>query len=557
MPPKPICKFYQKGYCRNGDRCKFLHGESAEAAPANGNRITTPQQFMNKPPHTLAKEIRDDLDEYRAIQMDPKLTAYSSSEFAPTNLIAGRDVSPEELHLQYLEAVQNNKLDEYNRNIDLRKRDMDYCINEIRSKDSLAARYQQLGITHRDSMKPFIGQTVEESMAKLQNTAPSNGAFGSTNAGNPFGSSSNPFGSSGFGNSGFGNANTNASNGAFGNANTNASNGAFGSTNNTSTGGAFGSSGFSSAPTTSNQQTSAFGNSGFGGSGFGSSGFGSGTTGGAFGGQKPASGFGSSGFGLSNGSSAFGSSSGAFGLQQTNATSNPSPFGSSATSNNAQAPSAFGSSGFGSSGFGASDQSKPSGFGSSGFGSSGFGLSGFGGSSNTSTQSAFGQSTNSPFAKAPATGFGANGASAFGAQTSQAAPAQAPAQSAFGGSSASPFGSSTLSNPFGQLSSTATQNTASPFGQTKPSGFGSSGFGSNNGSTPSAFGSAPTSGFGTSNSTANANSTSQNPPPQTEGVGADTNSGMGKLAAEVVQAFSAAKFELGKVPDVPPPPQVC
>lgn len=540
MLSKPICKFYQKGYCRNGDRCKFLHGESNDVAPSN--RIATQQQFMSRDPSSLAKEIRDDLDEYKYIQMNPALTAYGTGEFAINNLIAGRDLSPDELRIQYMEAVQTNKLDEFIRTMELKKKDMEYCINEIRKKDSVAARYQQVGITHRDTIKPFIEKSVEQSIAELQNTLGNNsngGAFGS--APNPFGASANPFGASAFGNSASGFGSSGFSNSGLGNS------------NNTSSNGAFGSSGFGNAGTNGGSKTeSAFGSSGFGSSGFGNSGFGSGATGGAFGIQKTTTGFGSAGFGLTGTSSAFGSSgTGAFSLQLANAPSGQSTLGNNSGFNNTMSTSAFGSSGFGSSGFGAAKPISSGAFGSSGFGSSGFGQSSFGSSVASTTQSAFGQSNGSSIGQTPAIGgLGSSGTtSAFGAP---AAP-QNQTQSAFGTSNANTFPSATQSqiNAFGQPA-TAAQSTSSVFGQASTAAFGSSGFGSSQGTTTSAFGQAPagnTNPFG---------SLQQNSIAQFGGSsGGAASVALDKFDPEVSDAFLAANFELGKVPDVPPPPQVC
>ena len=151
----------------------------------------------------------------------------------------------------------------------------------------------------------------------------------------------------------------------------------------------------------------------------------------------------------------------------------------------------------------------------------------------------------------------------------------------------SPFGSSNnnTSNPFGGQSSTS-----SPFGQTQTS---SSTFGASN-QTQSAFGTASTQntnlGFGSNNSastiantnqnsstTNNANpfgSTSEATPtfsfistqpksqPQTQttrsiDVDIQENTQNDSLPALILEAFNANMFTLGKIPDVPPPPELC
>lgn len=545
MPPKQICKFYQKGNCRNGNRCNFLHADpDVEDIP---NRVTSASQFMNLDPSVIAKDIRQDLDEYKQFQMNPALTAYGTGEFAINNLIAGRDVSPEELRIQYMEAQLNNNLNEYNSSIELKKKDMEYCINEVRKKDTLAARYQQVGITHRDTMKPFIDKTVEQSMAELQKTVGSNvngfggtsGAFGSSGFGlnsNPFGSNANPFGSaaskpSGFGTSGFGSS-------------------GFGNNNNGS--GAFGLMGASSANTISAPAAST--NPGFGNSGFGSAGFGSSAISGAFGSQKTTSGFGSAGFGLS-GSSAFGSGTGAFGTQ-----SNANPLGSNNVTTTANTGAGgFGinttTSAFGSSGFGASKPNNASGFGSSGFGSSGFGLSGFG----STTSSAFGQQPN------PASNAVSKTPSAFGASPSSFGTTTTNTPSAFGSATATANTNqnSTAANPFGSTTQSAFGQPAQP----ATSGFG--GFGQTSaasGQKSSAFGgfasSTTTPAFGASNNSMqpSTNGASVGSTSQFGGTQAANNSAaksLDKFDPEIAKVFLATRFELGKVPEVVPPPQVC
>lgn len=518
MPPKQVCKFYPKGQCKFGDLCKFLHVGSNAPAPARG--------WVSQDPLQVANSIRSDLDELKLFCYRPTLLSYGYGSAVKRNLIEGRDFSPDEARLKYLEAVLSNTVPQYEQHMALRARDMENCIAEIRLKDSAAARYQQLSC-EKEPVRPFIGTTLEQSINDLQNQL----GFGSSG----FGSSG--FGSSGFGNSGFGSSAPTSTNSGFGSS-------------------GFGSSGFgNSAPTSTN---SGFGSTGFGNSGFGSSGF----SGGAFGAQKPGA------FGLQNNQSAFGSQS-AFGqkpaLLPFGQSLTAQPFGQSSTTlafgqnpsslafGQAPASLAFGqqtSSGFGSTGFG-----KPAGaFGQqninptnsgSGFGSSGFGSSGFGQNSG----SAFGQNSGSAFGS---TGFGAKPVSAlpFGGQQSGFG------QSGFGqsgtGQSGSAFGAPPATSAFGQP-----QKQDNPFGQPQKQDnpFGQppkdNPFGQPQKENPFA----QNTGFG-----GVASNTSQSPfgalsqlAPQPENQVDLTN----ELGSDVLKAFQANQFELGRIPEIAPPSQVC
>ena len=161
--------------------------------------------------------------------------------------------------------------------------------------------------------------------------------------------------------------------------------------------------------------------------------------------------------------------------------------------------SAFGSSGFGSTGFGGA-----AGAGSV-FGSSGFGLKGFGGLA-------------LPFgAAAPATlAFGAAPAALpFGA-----APAAAPATLAFGAPPAAlPFGAAPAAAPAALAFGAAPA--ALPFG-----------------AAPAAAAALP---FGA-------------PTPQ---LGGEPSADLSEYAPQAIAAFEAPAFQVGLVPDIPPPPALC
>lgn len=533
MPPKQPCKFFQKGACRFGNNCKFSHEVAGALNDALAGKSETTTSFLNRTPDSLATEIRTDLQEFERIQLVPALSAYGLG-LAPVNsIIEGRDMSADELRLQYLEAVATNSVAQYDTEIELRKKDMAYCVSEVRSNASLAARYQQLGISHRDTIKPFIKKSLAESMNDLKNQP------ASMSGSNPFGGGANPFGSTS--SSAFGNTQ-----GGFGSGGASS---AFGNTQNTSAG--FGSTGFGNAANSLGFSSLGFGSSNAPQSGFGNSGIGS----------KPAAStgaFGSQGFGSL--------SMGAFGSQGAGGA-----FGQLAASN----PTSQGSSGFGLSGFGlqstAPATQNATGFGLSGFGLSGFGQAGFG--SGASSGSAFGLTG---FGSKPQTS-GAFGSSGFGQSATAATP--------FGSNSANPpssgFGGAQTQSPFGSLN-----NTQSAFGTNAPSAFGStgnsqlafgglSGFGQSNAplgganSSASPFGS---SGFGQTASANDFQNKSVTSAPTSGGFGSQpagnafgnsngqtalVSSGLEEYDPEVENAFKASAFQLGKVPEVAPPAIYC
>ena len=254
---------------------------------------------------------------------------------------------------------------------------------------------------------------------------------------------------------------------------------------------------------------------------FGSSGFGSSTTG-AFGNQTSTTG-------------AFGnqtSTTGAFGNQ----TSVASPFGGSAT----------GKTGLGGGGFG-----------SSGFGSSGFGSSGFG----TKTSGAFGSVTLSNLAASAQSPFGSSPASTtsgpFGGTSSATASTfgvtnSANATSSFdtGGFGNAGFGKN-LGNAFKEHSENANtfNRSSSTNAQSNPFGGVSTGNAFGNKVFGGVFGAQDNSPFG-GNSQGNATEFRQSEieEPKTR---------IQDLGDKILELFNADTFELGKVPDIPPPLELC
>lgn len=579
---RQICKYYANGNCKFGNSCRFSHEDPKDLTKKKGYTL---QDFISpKELNNLTESIRLGLNDYKQFASIPALSSFGLGHPAVNNLIDGRDVSFEELRLQYLEASQNNTVGELERQLELRKRDMEYCINHIRGKENLAARYQQKSAEPGAQLpKPFVPLSVDESIARLSQQ-PSALGNGNTAAVNPFGQSS--FGSSGQHNpfavgatpskSPFGTQNQTNSNPPGTSSLSGGQSGfsAFGK-------GGFGLSGFGSANTAAAGAKPGFGLSGFGLSGFGLSGFAKPSTGlSAFGlsgfGQAASgqagsglSAFGLSGFGLSG----FGLSG--FGL---------SGFGQSASGQAGPSQSAFGLSGFGLSGFGKPSTGQPA-FGLSGFAQSGFGLSGFGKAStglssfglsgfgkmgadqSGPTNSPFGNVTSqsnanlSPFASLGSTGTQASGGSAFGGSgfglfgnNAQGNPGDAnAAPSGFSALSSSTNNQPNQSSPFGSLAKGASpfgsaasntqntqnqNNTNSPFGSDPKTAASSLSF-------PSTFGGGS---FASNQGTTGVNGSASSAPGLEE---------LKQYDPKVTEAFQATKFELGHVPEVPPPLQLC
>ncbi|KAL2016407.1 hypothetical protein VTK56DRAFT_3792 [Thermocarpiscus australiensis] len=108
-----VCRFYQQGYCRNGNACKFEH--PPKGGQQNYNRFGALAGQTNQGPNTRA----DDTPQYAgltadAIQRDlanelPQwiLSCYGPGRDAPEQLFGGypREQSFEEIRLHYLQGV--------------------------------------------------------------------------------------------------------------------------------------------------------------------------------------------------------------------------------------------------------------------------------------------------------------------------------------------------------------------------------------------------------------------------------------------------------------------
>ena len=639
MANKPVCKFYAKGNCKYGNSCKFAHVKDTGSSTGSNtlSNFISASNLGNK-----TAELKDGLKDYRSFQCKPVLSSFGLGYPAVNNLISGRDFSFEEQRLLYLQALASNNVEDYNRSMEARAKDMDSCVDYLLGKEQHATRYQQKSAEPNAGIpKPFIPVSLEENLTRIMNdptgsassTIRESGSswspsVGSGNFGGTGFQGSNPF-SSTMTSSPFASAQNNQA-GSLGSLTTNAS------LNNKSSGQAgFGQSGFGQ---------SGFGQSGFGQSGFGQSGFGQSGFGNSGFGQ---SGFGNSGVGNPNvGQSGLGQSEfGKSGFGQ-------SGFGNSGFGKLGFGQSGFRSSGFGELGFGPSDSeqvstiqtnSPASGFGSSGFGKLGFGQSGFGksgfGQSDfgrsgfgqpSSGESGFGQSGfgKSGFSQPPSgqSGFGLSGfgLSGFGKASSDLSKL-VPTSSGFGSSGFPLSQTGPIASGFGQSGFELTSNESSGFGQfanksepNRPSlesstgtGFGQSGFSKFSSEKPtfgnSALGNSASSPFlsfsnigssmgkqdpsslaasgqhsslqqsafgGTSLETSNKplafnNFSNQSPFGDSFSKPSGAVYSVGNRLQEnsqvdlkdyderVSKAFAAAEFQLGQVPEVPPPITIC
>ncbi|TFK69409.1 hypothetical protein BDN72DRAFT_840374 [Pluteus cervinus] len=542
-----VCQYFLRGQCRFGSQCKNEHpGQPAgRGTQFGGSSWSNP----NKVSLAFTQEtIASDLTQHKDKPLWP-LSCYAPAKGEP-NVLSGLDESPEELRVRAHTARQAGNLSEY----------VTYETNKLAAAEQTFANalsnvsqvYQQAQRGSLANPNPTQTTTPSAFGAPAQSAfgAPATSAFG----GSAFGNSARPaFGQSGFGQT--------AATPTFGQASTPSAFGqptAFGQPAATS---AFGQ--------TSQPQSSLIKPASGAFSAFASMGTGS------FGATAGGSG-GSGGGGSGGGFSAFSGN-------------NTTPFGSGATS--APAPSqttggsAFGQPSFGQSAFGnPTPPTQTSAFGTpattSAFGSPATSTTAFGtppttttsafGTPPTTTAPAFGTPPANPTFGAPA--FGAP--TAFGQQAQQppvtTTPAGAPPTSAFGGSAFAPvnttaapsaFGGGGTGSAFSSFASPFTQpqqKTVSAFApvQQAPSGFGAPG--------PSNSGSA----FGQPPQPAQNQRGNNNAPPNFVGVKSPYKPGsspydqalpqnyMEILPPNVLEAFKAEKFELGKIPEWIPPLQL-
>ena len=108
------CKFYASGNCKFGNNCKFAHVNNNNNSNSGQNNASVLEKFIS--PNTLydkTSQIKQDLSDYKLLQSNPVLSSYGLGFPAVNNLILGRDLSYEEIRLQYLEAVASNSFPEY------------------------------------------------------------------------------------------------------------------------------------------------------------------------------------------------------------------------------------------------------------------------------------------------------------------------------------------------------------------------------------------------------------------------------------------------------------
>ncbi len=478
------------------------------------------------------------------------------SSFGPqkttVNLISGRDISYDELRLAAYKAKENNSTSQYESFLRSRKEDTNKCATFIKEDTRKAARYLQIATEKRAenenfTMKPYIpfeapAMTICSSFGPNTNTQPfqSKGitAFGPKIA-----------------SVGITDTTTNI------NKVSPSGTGIFGQT---STKPVFGSTAIST-PTFGANNAPKFGQQAFGSQM--TSAFGSGAPSKPFGSNNTTPRFGSTAFGNQNkdtskttNSSAFGSTttptfgSTAFSQKSTSITSSLSPFGSTATS-------AFDSSSFGnkagSGAFGSNTTSIPS----------AFGLppkpSGVFGASKTDTQTAS-ENKPSPFGPQTTSIFG-NGqtTSAFGNKKATTAFGNNQTTSAFGNKQTTTvFGNNQTTSAFGgntDSKPTLGFGKSKPFGSGTESGNNSSVFGSRIGGalTESPSTQQTQSLFSTKN---NFQGVTGNYNTQPRFIQSDKDDSITKLEDLLEAArieFEGAKFRLGRIPDIPPPRELC
>ncbi|CCK68140.1 FG-nucleoporin NUP42 KNAG_0A04680 [Huiozyma naganishii CBS 8797] len=603
---KQPCRFFQQGHCKFGNSCKYAHvysnnsnngysGKYGSKDNSSGSTELSYQDFIQPGKlSSLQRNLELDLGEVPSFQMKPLSSAFGLADPCALNLINGRDYSMEEFRWQYMQAQKNNTLPQYEIEVNARDQDMRKCILQIKQHPDFAVRYSQKCTQDlketgtRSITKDFIQfpLNLSDSQALHGNTntmmgnnsaasAFGTGGFGQAPTANPFAPVAGPTSGGAFGAPSFGSS----GGGAFGAPKFGATRmGAATNTNSTFGAPAFGSSGGNAASSTSAFGAPAFGNqannSGSG-SAFGAPSFGAsngtntatGTGGGAFG--KPA--FANSAFGAGP----TGANTSPFaGIQNTDsATAKPGPFGAANTSSGANP---FGSLNKTTSPFGAisTGANNNTAFGQAAFGAlnnnaaatqqSPFGQNNANATTTTtgSTNSAFGQSN---FGKGPSpfsAGQNNDGSSPFGNLQNQYAPASAnsaftpqnSANSSAGGSGAfgSGAGQNNTSLPFGTVNTpksspfaTSNQNdtnknVSAPF-ETNQTPATASVFASG----PKAANAAPSSSSGVFGNAAQNSGTNITPTANKDALK--------DISAEVLQKFQGTQFNLGDVPDYPPP----
>lgn len=578
------CKYFQMGKCTKGKNCNFAHVYSN----SSGNKSSTLQKTTEEKYLDLTndrnldrytREIELDMDEVRSFLSYPNGSSYGLAAPCPVNVIANRDYSSAESRFDYWKSIKQGTIPQYETEAKARRNDMEKCVTFVKKEAKRAARYVQLSTRNYSingvlPSKPFVDHPLDLT-GQSYNTM---GAFGNNTTNqfarpNPFSSTSNtsnPFGQS----MSTVNPSSSTSNSTFGQS-------AFGSGNMTN--------GLASS------SDSILGKPAFGSVPFGSTGS---TTSSPFGqlrnnagknaqnsnAQTPPFGTNVSQSPAQTNFSSFGSTTSPFGkpafsnqtsLQPTNNTTtgmaSSSAFGQSSnepafrtTSGTFGSPS-FGQSAFGQPAFGnnssqpaaaAANSSRPAqsaAFGQSTFGQSAFGQPTFGKPSGTG-QSAFGSTTSGqpPFGQ-PSFGQTSFGQSSFGQSSFGQSPFGNSAPASSGNVSTATTSSMQNTSPFGGVNNTINSQNPSPFGQqTAPN--------ASSAQTPfQSFGSVPAATpFG---ALASSQQSSNQPHSSQQGLplfvqGLDDKSettAMSDLSERTIAIFKDTKFELGNIPEIPPP----
>ncbi|OIW26718.1 hypothetical protein CONLIGDRAFT_683672 [Coniochaeta ligniaria NRRL 30616] len=143
-----ICRFYQQGYCKFGDSCRFEH-PGANRQPQSTNRFgalsggtSSAMGRQQEHPYNLSKEvIQRDLSEERPAWI---LSAYGPGRDAPEQLFGGypREQSPEEIRLHYMQGLMAGN--------------PQAAINEIDGLNQTAQQQIQAALANLDGAIQFV-----------------------------------------------------------------------------------------------------------------------------------------------------------------------------------------------------------------------------------------------------------------------------------------------------------------------------------------------------------------------------------------------------------------